>query len=170
MANTRHFWIDVEGEKAIMRSLVIGPAQIDKGVVEMIEDIGRRGETFMRLYAPAHSGELLRRIGRGPIHEVPSPTGTAIQQTIGVRAGDKHPFYVHFGTGIYKRTGPRLIEPLKPGGVLTFQKKGEPRRFKRWVTGQEPNPFVERAYNLLVPYARIRAAAHAGRIFRRMNS
>lgn len=73
--------------------------------------------------------------------------------------------------GIYGRIGPRAR--LRVGGTrgidapsgirrpaLTFQKKGEPRKFRPWVSGQRPQPFVYFAFVHTAVYAegRLRAA------------
>jgi hypothetical protein len=57
-------------------------------------------------------------------------------------------------------------DPKVPGGfrrpALTFQKRGEGRRFRAWVSGQRPQPYVYLAYQSTAIYARgeIRAAMH----------
>lgn len=45
--------------------------------------------------------------------------------------------------------------------VLTFQKRGEPRKFRAWVSGQRPQPFVYFAFISTAIYAqgRLRASA-----------
>jgi hypothetical protein len=57
-------------------------------------------------------------------------------------------------------------DPKVPGGyrrpALTFQKRGEGRKFRAWVSGQRPQPFVYLAYQHTAIYARgeIRAAVN----------
>lgn len=47
--------------------------------------------------------------------------------------------------------------------ALTFQKRGEPRKFRAWVSGQKPNPFMYRTYRHTAVYAKgqMRAIARA---------
>jgi hypothetical protein len=56
------------------------------------------------------------------------------------------------------------IKPRQP--VMTFQKRGEPRKFRPWVSGQRPQPFVYWAFAHAAVYAegRLRAAADTRRI------
>lgn len=173
-------WIDFEvhGEDELMRFLVVGHDRANAAVWEMLDDIRHRGEYYLRLYAPAYSGELLRRIGSNSPIPSGGPFGPELEASAGVREGDRHPLYVHGGTGIYKagRLGASAalrtpgtdgyIKSLRPGKPLTFQKKGEPRRWRMWVRGQKANPFVLYAYQQLVPYAKGRARV----LFNRMDT
>jgi hypothetical protein len=149
------FKVELHGDDALMRRLVVGNDRAKSAVAELVDDLATRGEHYIRLYAPSYSGELMRRIGRTPVRGH-GPAG--MEAVVGVHRGmSNYPLFVHRGTGIYGRTG-QFIQPSKPGGVLTFQKRGEPRRFKKWVRGQEEQPFVRRAYELMIPYARLRMA------------
>lgn len=69
------------------------------------------------------------------------------------------------GRPIYRRISDR--RRLRAGGeagvdapsglrqpALTFQKRGEPRKFRRWVSGQRPQPFVYLSYINTAIYAK----------------
>jgi hypothetical protein len=49
--------------------------------------------------------------------------------------------------------------------ALTFQKRGEPRKFRAWVSGQRPNPFVYRAFMTTAVYAKGQLRAIARGMF-----
>lgn len=138
---------------------------LKQGAYDVVDDLTKRGEAYIRLYAPAYTGELLRRIDRTVPMPSVSAAGLTIEAQTGVRQGARYPLYAHGGTGLYKMgqmggvnpigipTGSNLIRP-RGNRPMTFQKRGEPRRF-RWSTkGQKPNPFMLYAWQQLVPYAR----------------
>lgn len=162
-------WIDVDidGDGALWHFLTTFDEEASGAVYDLLDDLRKRGEYYIRLYAPSYSGELLRRIGSSvPTLGAYADGGEEWEASAGVLEGDRHPLYVHGGTGIYRagRLGASqalrtpgiqgYITSLRPGKPMTFQKRGEPRKWKMWVTGQKPNPFVLYAYQQLVPYAR----------------
>ena len=49
--------------------------------------------------------------------------------------------------------------------ALTFQKRGEPRKFRAWVSGQRPQPFVYFAFVHTAVYAEGRLRAAVGQMF-----
>lgn len=55
-------------------------------------------------------------------------------------------------------------DPILRRPALTFQKQGEPRRFRAWVRGQRPQPFVYFAFQTTAIYVERRLAA-SGRSF-----
>lgn len=162
MAN-EHISIEFEGLDKAIAGLARSDRRIHSGLYDVLDDLRKRGEHYIRLYAPAHSGDILRRIHS----TAPEPFFDGLQAVAGVRGGDKHPVYVHQGTGIYRNgrmggrqpvstptSGGQRIYARTPGQPMTFQKKGEPRRWRMWTRGQRANPFVLYAFQQLVPYAR----------------
>jgi hypothetical protein len=100
---------------------------------------------------------------------------------VGIKQGSSfHPLYVHRGTGIYDVRPGSLRQPIRPRAdrayqvyiiapgprqgmkrraghgrraAITFQKRGEPRKFRRWVRGQRPQPFMYYTFNQARLYA-----------------
>lgn len=155
---TEHISIEFQGLERAMDGVTVADVAIHRGLYDLLDDLRKRGEHYIRLYAPAHHGDLMRRVSS----TAPMPSPEGLEAVAGVRQGDKVPLYVHGGTGIYKggRLGGRLPAPdglkirTKRGGPLTFQKANEERKFKMFVRGQKANPFVLYAFQQLVPYAR----------------
>jgi hypothetical protein len=156
-----HVSVEVEGLASLMAGLERADVRLGTGLHDLLDDLRKRGEHYIRLYAPAHSGDILRRIDS----TTPVPHEGGLQAIAGVRAGDRHPLYVHRGTGIYAGGrlggrfpaaggGGRRIYSRTPGRPMTFQKRGEPRKFRMWTRGQRANPFVLYAFQQLIPYAR----------------
>jgi hypothetical protein len=170
-----HVGIDVDGLDEFITFLGGAHGEIGREVRDLLDDLAKRGEYYIRLYAPAYSSELLRRIGRHGPRPAVGARGPEWEAVTGVVAGDRYPLYVHGGTGIYKSgimggarsplpvPGGTLIRSRTPGKPMTFQKRGEPRKFRMSARGQRSNPFVLYAFQQLVPYARGRMR----RMFRR---
>lgn len=146
----------------------IDPDRIGRDVYELLDDLRKRGEHYIRLYAPMHSGEIMRRIASDRPGPDPSVPG-ASEAHAGVRnGGSRHPLYVHGGTGIYRSgvmgggsplplPGGELIRARDPRKPMRIQKRGEPPRYRMYARGQRANPFVLYAFQQLVPYARGKA-------------
>jgi len=127
-----------------------------------IERVGQTGAYWMRFYAP--DGETAFAGGRSLTSRIKSsgsqwrPGGlggggewevvTGVQQ-----GGGRYPIYVNSGTGLYRVNAPSLIR-AKPGRVMTFQKKGEPRRFVRFTRGQRAQPFLYLSWQQVLLYSR----------------
>jgi len=59
-------------------------------------------------------------------------------------------------------TGKNFIEHVQGRRpALTFQKRGEPRKFRAWVSGQAPNPYITRTFVHTAIYAKGRLRAIA---------
>jgi hypothetical protein len=162
----KHVDVEVHGLDELFRFLVVGHDRANEGVWNLLDDLAKRGEHYIKLYAPVYTGDILRHVGRTVPHPSVGAGGAELEAATGVRHGAAHLFAVHGGSGLYKLGGlgaSRLvpggrgggpITPNKPGGVLTFQKRGEVRKFRPRVSGQKANPFVYYAYQQLLPYAR----------------
>lgn len=150
---------EVHGDKELQEYLSTFPENTRREMRDLVEDLGEHAEAWMRLYAPRQRGPAGGALHRRITHTGPADRGATTDVIAGVLDnGDKHPLYVLGGTGIYSEGGTR-ITPNKPGGRLTFQKHGEPRRFRMSVKGQKSNPYAERAYHATELYAQGRVAA-----------
>lgn len=152
---------EIEGQKELDAYLATFPDRARAEMRDLVEDLGEHAEGWMRLYAPHQQGPAGGSLHRQIKSTQANDTGRNIQSVAGVTdRGSRHPLYVLEGTGLYAEGGSR-ITPNKPGGVLTFQKHGEPRRFKRSVKGQRPQQYARAAYNSTVLYALGRVSAFA---------
>ena len=145
---------DVRGLREAIDGLLEFEESVPREVYDLLDDLRKRGEQYIRLYAPAYSGELLRRVGSSAPGPDAAATGLDMVARAGVRGGGDHPLYVHGGTGLYSGGASKFpITSRTPGKPMRFQKRGEPPRYRMWVRGQKPNPFVRYAFQQLVPYA-----------------
>lgn len=145
-----------------------------------------KGETLYLVRHVASSGVAYRAGGRS---EGGVPGGGEYVVIVGIKHGSSmHPLYVGVtGTGLY---GPRrqMIRPradrayqvyiIAPGprermkrkaghnrrATMTFQKRGEPRKFRRAVRGQPPQPFLYQTWREMELYARSRLLTIGGEI------
>lgn len=170
--------IEVRGEDAIERALDRIERWPRGDGQELLKFLGGLSTAWIRINAPTGSGGLQRHIDYDPVHWHPGGAGGGgvYETTAGVKRimstrieSQIYPYWVHEGTsnrgrafiypsdereeafGIQRRTPRR-----RAGGVLTFQKQGEPRKYRWRVKGQKPNPFVYRAYQQVSIYTRIR--------------
>lgn len=128
-----------------------------------LERVGSNAEYWMKFYAPhgessfAGGRGLHSRIKAGNSRWRPGGLGgggewevtAGVQQT----GGGRYPIYVNSGTGLYRPNAPALIR-AKPGRVMTFQKRGEPRRFVKWTRGQRAQPFLYLSWQQVLLYSR----------------
>lgn len=190
------FYVDIEGTRAIIRVLAHTDQRRREWLKILTLDLGRHAMMMMRVYAPSgQSNYLHSHINMSGIVYRPGGAGGggSYEVIAGVRRGtSEHPIYVHQGTknpegqtihgalvggtgdlqgriyakgaGAFGRATSFTHAQRKP--VLTFQKRGEPRRFRAWVSGQRPQPFAYFAFGHTAVYAkgRIRAGAEAALI------
>ena len=95
-----------------------------------------RVERVAKSMAPVRTGELRRSIYGS--YE-PAPPQHVVME---VHAGAEHALWVHEGTGPFISAGGDLMR-LRPGN-------GHGVVYKRVVRGQMPNPFLERALELVM--------------------
>jgi hypothetical protein len=170
---TRHISFTIHGgpaaEAALARTAVLRSHKLR----EMTTNIGHVALYWMRIYAPiGETMYLMRHLDISPLTWRPGGAGGGgtWEMVTGVKRGSsEHPLYVHEGTGIY---GPKKklitakgyrryssvsdmrdaidrVSNARPGEnlpVMTFQKHGEPRRFRPYTRGQAPQPYVRLAY------------------------
>lgn len=147
-----------------------------------------KGETLYLVRHVASSGVSYQAGGRG---EGNVPGGGEYVAVVGIKHGHSmHPLYVHTGTGIYGPRGmpirPRadrayqvyIIAPDAPESrlrgkrkaghnrraTMTFQKRGEPRKFRRSVRGQRPQAFLYVTWREAQLYASRRLLTLGGEI------
>lgn len=70
------------------------------------------------------------------------PTGKRYQIAVGLRRQPKHGIFVHEGTGVFGPTKSPIF--AGPGNVFVFHKEGT-TRFRRFLWGQRPQPFIAEA-------------------------
>lgn len=152
MADNEFITVEVNGAGEILAALAWLETRHER-MKNMLLGMGSYGNYVMRLYTHVSSGYTLRHIGHSGVRWRPGGAGGGGSWEVvsGVKSGSsRHPLYHAQGTGIYAGKG--LIRP-QTGKWLTFQKKGEPRRFRPWVRGQEPNNFLYIAYGHMKLYA-----------------
>jgi hypothetical protein len=151
MADGRYIEFDVDGVESTIAWLRLIEQRARRRLRGLIAGAGTYATYWMRIYAPiGESAYLFRHIDQTQVRWRAGGAGGGGEWEVisGVRTGtSRHPIYVHNATGIY--AGRNYIRPQKHGrrgGVLTFQKRGEPRKFRRWVRGQRAQPFAYAAY------------------------
>lgn len=160
--------VELEGRRRVVSAL----RPDGRGAtLRMLSRLGDVAESRMRYHAPVSSepggGDLHRRISKSaPRFRAGGAGGGGWWElVVGVRQGHPYPFYVHSGTGRYKRSGGGSdIYARRPPYVMRFHYQG--RYFSlRSVKGQRPQPFVEEAYNDTKLYARARVARIGRELF-----
>lgn len=97
-------------------------------------------------------------IGRGRIYPRGDRGAASVIQTSGL---DGKFYRISSRNRVTGRNFMDHLQGRKP--ALTFQKRGEPRKFRAWVSGQKPNPFIYRTFRHTALYAKgqIRVVAQA---------
>src|SRR4051794_6550818 len=179
--------IKVEGEDKILAALDYAEQRLHSRTRDHVNDLSRFVTAHLAATVPVYDSYILRHIDREPSRWVPGGAGGggAWEGMAGIRRGTSlHPLYTEFGTGIYAGRGrKRLIRARydraqasviatgnrrlsrRAGGVLTFQKHGEPRRFRYWVSGQKGQHYFYFTWLDLNIYAAARILT--GEMFRR---
>lgn len=164
--------IEIEGEDKILLALRRAEERQHGVAREFVNDMSRFTTAELAARVPLYSGYTFRHIGREPATWVPGGAGGG-GEWVGVagikRGNSQHPLYAESGTGVY--AGRRIIRARydraratviatglsrlsrRRGGVLTFQKLGEPRKFRYWVSGQEGQRYFYGTWRALDIYA-----------------
>lgn len=160
--------IDIEGEDKIQLALKAQGARQEAGLRELVDELSAAAEMTLVGLAPRSSNYILEHIGReGPVW-MPGGAGGGGEwkAIVGIKEGtSKHPLYVDQGTGIYAGQG--LIWATQGPGyltgkyapVMTFQKEGEPRRFRYWTRGQRGQRYFYMTWRVLNALAHARILA-----------
>jgi hypothetical protein len=127
-------------------------------LLKAVDGTARAAETFLHISAPTLNGYTARHIDRD---RAGLEVGGGIKAVAGVKRGESnHPLWADQGTGVHVGHSP--ITPNRPlvidsesgrrhGGVLTFQKRGEPRRFRKRVSGQAAQHWATNAFRSTLP-------------------
>jgi hypothetical protein len=167
--------IEIEDEHDIFARMERMEHELQGEARRMIDDLAEFTENWLKANVPIYDTYLFRHIDSESARWVPGgPGGGGEWQSVaGIKRGrSAHPLYVEFGTGIY--AGRRLIRARydraqasviatglprlsrRAGGVVTFQKHGEPRRFRYWVRGQRGQHYFFYTWTVLNVYAHTR--------------
>ena len=152
--------IDIQGFRRAMLAIDNIGDRSAHGIRNWLEGMGNYAVYWLRLYAPiGETGGILRRIGHTKARWRPGGAGGGGEWEViaGVRRTPEgpYPLYVSGGTGRYRPIAPDYIR-ARPGKVMTFEKRGEPRRFKTYSKGQRSQPFLYMSYQQVLLYANAR--------------
>jgi HK97 gp10 family phage protein len=129
--------MDVDS-KELQRAFDAAPAKVTLNLNQWINNAATRTVKQAKMEAPVKDGPLQSSIrpyfGR---------------MTATVKPNKEYALYVHEGTGIY---GPKK-RPITPrsGKMLAWKSKGGTWAFARSVKGIKPNPYMEKAYQIVKP-------------------
>lgn len=184
MPSEPHITISIEGEEKILVALETAQRRSRERLRGLVAGAANYASHWLRIYAPVYTGYTLRHIDQTSARWVPGGAGGSgsWEAVAGVKRGtSKHPLYAALGTGIYVGRGvitakgekrPSLSELEQPdfewngvGRLLTFQKRGEPRRWVHWVRGQRPKPFLYQTYQQTRLYLHARTLTFGRELF-----
>lgn len=160
MADDRFIEIKVENEHDVIRSLERVEEHNHRKARELVDELSKFTENMLTIMVPTYNLYLFRHIGRdGPVW-MPGGAGGGGEwkAIVGIKQGESlHPLYVEFGTGIYRQgSRGRLIWADGVKGltgryqkVMTFEKRGEPRRFRYWTKGQPAQRYMYLTWGVL---------------------
>jgi hypothetical protein len=160
--------IDVQGEDKIQAALHAQEARQSQGLRELVDDLADVASVSLIMNVPRYNDYIMNHIAReGPVW-MPGGAGGGGEwkAIVGIKEGDsRHPLYVEFGTGIYAgrgliwaTAGPGFLTG-KYAPVMTFEKRGEPRRFRYWMKGQKGQHYFYLTWRVLNAIAMARVAA-----------
>lgn len=130
------FYVDVRQVRALAGRFKNGQRIMQKYLVKAVGDIGYMGQALGQSEAPVRTGTLRRSIIRGPV----VTSGTTIKTTIGTVL--KYAPIVHNGRGGITASGKALT--IRIGTTTVLRKSAGPAK---------ANPFMDRAFDSLVPLA-----------------
>lgn len=155
--------IELKNEHEVMRSLGQVEEHNQHKARELIDELAKFTENMLTIMVPTYSLYLFRHIDRSGPMWMPGGAGGGGEwkAIVGIKDGpSRHPEYVEFGTGIYGNKGDFIwasgVKGLtgKRQKVMTFEKHGEPRRFRYWVKGQKPQRYMYLTWGVLNALAR----------------
>ena len=165
----KYIYIELEGEDKIILGLERMQVRMQGKLREMIDELAHLAEDALVAFVPTYSLYILDQIDReGPVW-MPGGAGGGGEwkAIVGVQEGaSRHPIYAEFGTGIYAGKGLIWASGVtgltgRYQGVMTFQKRGEPRRFRYWVKGQRGQHYMYRTWQITNAVARARVLARS---------
>jgi hypothetical protein len=169
----------LEGHEQLLLALGRIQAWPDRGGKELLENLSSNAASWIRIYAPrGETGALLRHVdhtgpqwrpgglGGGGSWEASAGVKTVLTNLGGSKI---YPLYPEVGTAmegrgyIYPREDRLPASTIatkrsrkQTGGVMTFQKQGEERKYRHRVRGQKPQRYVFAAFSQVSIYARLR--------------
>ena len=164
----KYIEIKIEDEKDIILGLERMEARQQRKLREIMVELSNVASLSLISLVPQYSNYIMNQINREGPTWMPGGAGGGGEWKgiVGVREGaSRHPLYVEFGTGIYAGRG--LIWARRGGliltgrrqSVMTFQKQGEPRKFRYWIRGQRGQHYFYTTWQALNAYARVRMSA-----------
>jgi hypothetical protein len=160
--------IDIEGEDKIQASLKVQEARYTAQLHELLDELADVASVALIMNVPRHNDYILNHIAREGPAWMPGGAGGGGEHKaiVGIKEGtSRHPIYVEFGTGIYagrgliwSTQGPGALTG-RYGPVMTFEKHGEPRRFRYWIQGQKGQHYFYLTWRVLNAIAAARIAA-----------
>lgn len=183
--------VEVEGDENLLLAFDRIEAWPRRQGQDFLDWLTSNAAFWIRIYAPqGETGALIRHVNRTAVgwHPGGAGGGGTYEAMAGVRgidtAGSRriYPTWVEKGTAnqgrgyIYPRgdasrlpakTSAADLRRKRWGKVLTFQKQGEPRKYRYRVRGQRPQPFVFAAFHQVSIYTRARMLTLGREIVRR---
>ena len=158
--------IDIENEGHIIRALERVEERNERKARELIDELSKFTEDMLTIMVPTYNLYLMRHIGRDGPTWFPGGSGGGGEwkSIVGIKEGEsRHPLYVEFGTGIYAGRGLIWADGVKGltgkyQKVMTFEKRGEGRKFRYWISGQKPQRYMYLTWGILNALARERIA------------
>jgi hypothetical protein len=159
--------IDIENEHEVIRHLERVEEHNQRRAREVIEELSKFTENMLTITVPTYNLYIFRHIDRSGPTWMPGGAGGGGEwkAIVGIKEGDsRHPLYVEFGTGIYGNKGDLIWASGVKGltgryqKVMTFEKRGEGRKFRYWIRGQKPQRYMYLTWGVLNALAQERMA------------
>lgn len=154
--------IEVENEDHIRREIEQMEDRTERWARSLIDDLTKLAESTLTLMVPTYNLYIFRHISRDGPMWMPGGAGGGGEwkSIVGIKEGEsRHPLYAEFGTGIY--AGRDLIWADGVKGltgqyqkVMTFEKRGEGRKFRYWIKGQKPQRYMYLTWGVVNAFAR----------------
>jgi hypothetical protein len=160
--------IHIEGEDKIQTALRVQGARQEANLRDLVDELADVASLALIMNVPRRSDYILNHIAREGAAWMPGGAGGGGEwkAIVGIKEGrSRHPLYVDQGTGIYAGRG-LIWSTQGPGAltgkyapVMTFQKQGEPRRFRYWTKGQKGQHYFYLTWRILNAVAEARILA-----------
>jgi len=167
MAAKKYIDIEIEGEEKIILALERMEDRQRQELREIVDEFSKFSAFWLIAHVPTYDTYLMNHIDRdGPVWMPGGAGGGGTwQAVVGIKEGrSRHPLYVEQGTGIYAGKGLIWASGVKGltgryQKVMTFQKHGEPRKFRSWTRGQPPQQYFYGTWRALNAFAMAKMAA-----------
>ena len=167
MADKDFIDIEIEGEEKILLALDRQQERMQDQLRDLVDELATFSAFWLISHVPVYDTYIMRHIDRdGPVW-MPGGAGGGGEwrSVVGIKEGtSRHPIYVEQGTGIYAGKGLIWASGVKGltgryQNVMTFQKHGEPRKYRPWVRGQRPQQYFYLTWRALNAFATAKIAA-----------